>query len=334
MFRFADPWLLLLLLPLAGVCWLAIRLRRARRPTITFPLTDDVEAAGPGFWARLRLVLPVAEGMALALLVVAFARPQSGLRETDVSTEGIDIVLALDVSGSMQAEDFSEGGRRKNRLTVAKETIARFIQGRVSDRIGLVVFSETAFTKVPLTLDYDLLLEMLRSVDIDRKSGKTAIGMALATSLNRLKRSEAESRIVILLTDGRNNAGVLNPIDAAAMAGKLGVKVYTIGVGRKGPVPFPQEDPIFGKTYTMQRVDIDEDTLTDIASRTNGMYFRAEDLSSLRKVFDTIDELEKSEIVVKEYSRYRELFDWFALPAFTLLSGAVLLETTRLRSLP
>jgi Ca-activated chloride channel family protein len=276
----------------------------------------------------------VIEAVALVLLVTGLARPQFGLHETDIRTEGIDIALALDTSGSMLAEDFSEGSRRKNRLTVAKETIARFVDGRRDDRIGLVVFAESAYTKVPLTLDYDLLGRMLRGVEIDRRSGKTAIGMALATSVNRLKHSEAESRIVILLTDGRNNAGSLNPADAAQLAASMGIKVYTIGVGRKGPVPFPREDPIFGKSYTMQSVDIDEDTLIDIAKATGGQYFRAVDLESLREVFDTIDELEKSEILVREYSLYRELFAWFVLPASILLLGGVLLQATRLRRLP
>jgi len=334
MFRFAHPWLFLVLLPLAGLWVLARTWHRRRSPTFRSTLVAEAVAGGPGFWAQLRRLLPLIEGAALVLLVVGLARPQFGLHQMDIRTEGIDIALALDTSGSMLAEDFTEGSRRKNRLTVAKETIARFVKGRSDDRIGLVVFAETAYTKVPLTLDYDLLTRMLGAVDIDRKSGKTAIGMALATALNRLKHSEAESRIVILLTDGRNNAGSLNPVDAAQLAAGMGIKVYTIGVGRKGPVPFPREDPIFGKSYTMQSVDIDEDTLIDIARATNGQYFRAVDLDSLREVFDTIDELEKSEILVREYSLYRELFAWFALPAAILLFGAALMETTRLRKLP
>jgi Ca-activated chloride channel family protein len=334
MFRFAHPWFFLLLLPLAGLWVLAVRWHRRRKPTFRSTLVAEAVAGGPGFWARLRALLPVLEALALVLLVAGLARPQFGLHETDIRTEGIDIALALDTSGSMLAEDFSEGSKRKNRLTVAKETIARFVDGRRDDRIGLVVFAEAAYTKVPLTLDYDLLGRMLRGVEIDRKSGKTAIGMALATALNRLKHSEAETRIVILLTDGRNNAGSLNPADAAQLAASMEIKVYTIGVGRKGRVPFPREDPIFGKSYTMRNVDIDEDTLIDIAKTTGGRYFRAVDLDTLRGVFDTIDELEKSEILVREYSLYRELFSWFALPAAVLLLGGLLMETTRLRRLP
>jgi len=275
-------------------------------------------------------LLPILRLLAVALLFIALARPQSGSQERELSTEGIDIVMVLDISGSMKAEDFQPN----NRLFVAKEEIEKFISKRVSDRIGLVVFARTAFTQCPLTLDYDVLKSFLRQVDFGIIDDGTAIGTALATAVNRLKDSKAKSKVIILLTDGVNNSGEIDPLTAANIAKTFDMKVYTIGVGRPGNSQYTVDDPIFGKRVVYMANEIDEESLTQIAKETGGKYFRARSKDELDAIYDDIDSLEKTEIKVKQYINYKELFPKFLLLGFILLFAEAALSQTVLRKVP
>ncbi len=269
-------------------------------------------------------------GVALALMILALARPQLGSAEEDITTQGVDIMMTLDISGSMAAEDFSP----KNRLSVAKQVVKDFIVGRRTDRIGLVVFAARSFTKCPLTIDYDVLLRQLDDVELGAISDGTAIGSGLSNAINRLRSSRAKSRVIILLTDGVNNRGAIDPLTAAQIAQSLGMKVYTVGVGRHGVAPFPVNDPMFGRRTVSMEVKIDEETLKEIASLTGGKFFRAVDRNSLERIFQTIDDLERSVINVKSYARYEEIFPYFLWPGLMLIFAEVILNHTRLRSLP
>jgi Ca-activated chloride channel family protein len=263
------------------------------------------------------------------------ARPQAGNKQTEYLSEGIDIILCIDTSGSMQALDFSMGGKRIERLTVVKEAVKKFIKARTSDRIGMIVFGEDAFTLCPLTLDYGVLLSFLDRVEIGMAGEATAIGDAVALGVKRLKALEkAKSRVMILLTDGRNNAGRIAPGTAAEIAEEFDVKIYTIGAGTEGEAPFLIEHPLFGKQYVYQKVDLDEETLKEIARITDGHYFRAKDTSALERIYYQIDQLEKTEVKVKEYMEYNELFWWFLIPALALLLIEVVLSQTRFRKIP
>lgn len=268
--------------------------------------------------------------LALAALFVGFARPQSGVEKREITTEGIDIILALDVSGSMKAEDF----KPHNRLYVAKEKIKEFVGKRVSDRIGLVVFARTAFTQAPLTTDYTALLSFLDMVSFGMIDDGTAIGTALATSVNRLKDSQSESKVIIMLTDGVNNAGEIDPLTAANVARAFDIKVYTIAVGRPGNAMYPVDDPIFGQRYAYLPTEIDEETLKAIAERTDGVFYRARSEDELKGIYEEIDQLEKTEIQVNEFVNYSELFPFFMLLGFALLFSETLLGQTIFRKAP
>jgi Ca-activated chloride channel family protein len=258
------------------------------------------------------------------------ARPQSGEKGEEILTEGVDIILAIDVSSSMKAEDF----KPKNRLHVAKQVVADFIRGRKNDRLGMVVFAAKSFTQCPLTLDYGILLSFLDQIDIGMIEDGTAIGMALATCVNRLRDSDAKSKVVILLTDGINNRGEIDPITAAKTAKAMGVKIYTIGAGKRGSALYPVDDPIFGRRYVRMPVEIDEETLQEIARLTGGRYYRATDGEALANIYREIGEMEKTEIKTKEYIRYTELFWYFLLPAMVLLGAEIVLANTRFRKIP
>ncbi len=275
--------------------------------------------------------------MALAVLVVGLARPQAENRFQDVTSEGVDIVLALDHSGSMAAVDLGKkpgGYDPVSRLDFAKRVVEEFIQGRQADRIGLVVFAGRAFSRCPLTLDYGLLTQILQSVEITSRYDGTAIGMGLATAVNRLKESAARSRLVILLTDGRNNAGEIDPETAARLARAMGVKVYTVGVGTEGVAPIPVQDPVFGPRYVFQPVDLDEKTLRRIADETDGRYFRATDARTLEEIFRRIDALERTEVTVRERVRRTELFPPLLLAGALLLLAEAALGWTVFRQVP
>jgi Ca-activated chloride channel family protein len=251
----------------------------------------------------------------------------------EILTEGIDIVLCLDTSGSMQAMDFTLGEERRTRLEVVKEVVEDFVKRRSNDRIGMVVFGDQAFTQCPLTLDYGVLLSFLKRVEIGMAGDATALGSALGTSVKRLKDVKSKSRVIILLTDGRNNAGRLSPETAADIACSYQVKVYTIGVGKEGKAPFLVET-YFGKQIVWRKVDLDEETLRMIAGRTDGAYFRATNTEALEKIYHDIDQMEKTEVKVKEYMEYNELFAWFVFPGLFVVLFEIILANTRFRKIP
>ena len=289
----------------------------------------DVVGGGRSWRTRLAPALPLIELAGLALLILALARPQLTERETVVETEGIGILLALDVSGSMEALDFNIGVRQASRLDVARRVMAEFIKGRPHDQLGLVVFGEEAFTQVPLTLDHSTLLDFLEWVQIGMAGpNATAIGQALAVAGNRLSQLNAPSRVVVLLTDGRSNAGRLTPAQAAEAARALGIRVYTIGVGSTGGAG----GGIFGVFRRSE--DVDEDTLKQIANVTGGRYFRATDTRALQEIYETIDELETTTAEVTEYVHRDELFRWALLPGLGLLALHLLLGWTVFRRVP
>lgn len=330
MFRFADPLLLWMLAAAAGLPALVIR----RRPeAFTHSMTSALAGiAGRG--GRWKGRLPVGLRCAcLVLLVLAAARPQLYNVSRDVRSPGVDIMLVLDTSGSMQALDFQLDERPVTRLTAVKKVVSDFIRKRESDRIGLVVFGEEAFTQSPLTVDKGLLLGLVEKMQIGMAGDRTAIGSAVAIGGKRLKDLEAKSKILILLTDGRHNAGNITPREAAEAAAALGVKIYCIGVGGKGPAPFRVQTP-FGARVVHQNVDLDEETLREVAELGKGKYFRAADSTQLSEIYDIIDRQEKTEATVKEFFHFRELYLFFLVPALLLLCAEVLLRTTISRTVP
>jgi len=311
--------------------WIVSRERRAH---FRFSSVELVKGLPSTWKVRFQFVPKALRVLVLALFLVALAGPRKIMNETLFKAEGIDIVLAIDISSSMLAEDFQIDGQRKNRLEIVKEVVSDFVLKREHDRIGLVAFAALAYTVVPLTTDYAWIQQNLERVQIGLIKDGTAIGSAIAASVTRLKSSEAKSKIVVLLTDGVSNAGEIDPIAAARAAQAFGVKVYTIGAGSRGNVPFPAKD-IFGrKVYQNVRVDIDEEALTEIADVTGGRYFRATDTESLRKVYGEIDKLEKTEIEEIGFTEYEELFDNFLLLALLLLCLEQFLSRTLLLRLP
>jgi Ca-activated chloride channel family protein len=327
--RFASPWFLLLSLAVIAAVWLLWRMRK-RQPAAAYSHLKLLEMAGTSWRVKGKWIPTAAKILGALLVVVALARPQSGTASREVTSEGIDIMLVLDVSGSMKAEDF----KPNNRLYVAKQVIRDFVEGRTNDRIGLVVFAGQSFTQCPLTLDYDVLLNFLDKVDFGMIEDGTAIGMALANAVNRLRDSHAKSKIIVLLTDGVNNRGQIEPLTAAEIAKTLGIKIYTIGAGKPGNALYPVEDPVFGKRYVYIPNEIDEKSLSQIAELTGGRYYRAQSEQMLERVYTEISMLEKTEVKVKEYVQYRELFSYFAVAALVsvVLGGA--LGATWFRTLP
>jgi len=330
-FTFEHWWFLfgLLLLPLFA--WL--RGKSGARPAFVYSSVGLLANVSKTRRSRAGALLHSLRWLALALFIVALARPQFTRTDTSIRASGIDIVIALDLSGSMESEDFTIKGKRVNRLTVAKDTIASFIEKRPNDRIGLVAFADRAYIAAPLTLDHGFLQQNLDRLTLHSIGEQTAIGSALSASVNRLRELKSKSKIVILMTDGQNTAGKVMPLTAAEAAKALGVKTYTIGVGIRGNAPFPQDTP-FGRRYVMVPVDIDEDTLTAIAEKTGGRYYRADNTETLRKVYSEIDQLEKSEAVVKKYVQRDELFHWVTIPGLILLVLEALLAHTIWRRLP
>ncbi len=320
-------WLMALLAPM--VAWYVYRELKGGA-TMRISTTDSFAGHRKTLRYYLRHLPFVLASAAVVLLVIAIARPQTRETGSSATTRGIDIVLAMDVSASMFARDFTP-----DRIAAAKTVAANFINDRQGDRIGLVVFGGESFTQSPLTTDKATLLNLLGRVEIgmiDEES--TAIGNGLATSVNRLRESDAASKVVILLTDGVNNAGQIAPVTAAEIAQSLGIKVYTVGVGTHGTAPYPARDA-WGRTVMMNvPVEIDEQILTDIASATGGEYFRATDERSLQEIYDRINELEKSEIETNEFTRYTELYSRFALWALVLLVVEFLLRALYLRQIP
>lgn len=320
--RFEYPYFLLLLLAIvAAFFWRRLTPQSSHikfSDSRSFKLLEDRKAV---FLSQLSHVLRY---VILILMVITLAKPQGVYVEQDQTSEGISIVIALDVSGSMRAEDFEPN----NRLVVAKKTIKEFIQKRSSDPIGLVVFGKDAYSQSPLTLDYPILMQLLNEIDIGMSGDGTAIGMAIATGLNRLKEVESKSKIIILLTDGENNSGQIDPMSAAKLAADLNVKVYTIGIGKEGGAPIPLQDPLLGKVYarhsdgSLVMTTLDEKLLTQIASVTHGQYFRATSQTALEDILSTINQLETTKIKTKKYFHY---YDYFPILLWIIL-GLLMVE--------
>lgn len=326
--------LVLILIPL--VIWLFLYRQKKQGESAAFKFSSGelVEKLKGSFKLKLSKNLFYLKLLAVVLLILALCRPQIPVADSKIQSEGVDIVLALDCSTSMLAEDFQLGGQRQNRLEVVKSVVKDFISGRKNDRIAIVAFASRAYTVCPLTLDYGWLLNNLQRVKTGLIEDGTAIGSGIATSLNRLKDSKAKSKVVVLLTDGRNNTGKISPLTAAEAAKALKIKVYTIGAGSKGPVPYPVKD-FFGNTvYQPIEIDIDEDTLIKIAQMTGAKYFRATDTESLRKIYKEIDGLEKTAIEEKGYLEYQELFTVFLILGLAVLFFEIILAHTILRKIP
>lgn len=325
---FAHPWMLwlLFLVPVLGLMYH----RRAKKMVaeVTFSSLQPFDHTPKSLRERLRHFPTALRMIALVCFIVALARPQSVSSRENVSTEGIDIVLLLDISGSMLAEDFTP-----NRIGAAKQVADEFIDGRTNDRIGLVIFAAESFTQCPLTTDYPVLKSLLKEVKNGMITDGTAIGLALANGVNRLKYSYAKSKVMILLTDGVNNRGEIDPITAAKVAATYGIRVYTVGVGAMGQAPYPVETP-FGIQRQLMQVEIDEKTLTTVADITGGKYFRATDNRTLRAIYHDIDQLEKTKIEVSAYRRYRELFYGWLAGGLVVLLLEIGLGATVLRKIP
>ena len=324
--EFRTP-LLLLLLPLVLLAVWYVHRRRQERP-FQFSSFKVLESIGSTWKTKFGFMPFAIRLAAIAFLCVALAGPRKALQESKVSTEGIDIVLALDCSGSMATEDFNVDGQRVNRFEIIKKVVDDFIDRRKDDRLALVGFSGRAYTICPLSTDHDWLKANLRRMRLGMIEDGTAIGSGIASSLSRYKDSQAKSKVIILLTDGVNNAGSIDPLTAAKTAAAMGIKIYAIGAGAKGFAPFPVQD-MFGHTfYQNVQSDLDEDTLKEIARLTHAQYFRAADTQSLREIYKTIDRLEKSKIEQKGYRQYQELFGIFAIVALLLLACEIILSNT------
>ena len=326
---FANPtylYLLLLLIPMIG--WYVYKLSK-NQASLQVSSTEGFDAPGASSWkVWLRHVPFILRMAAVAVLVVILARPQSTNSWQNSSTEGIDIVLAMDISTSMMAQDL-----KPNRLEAAKDVAAEFINGRPNDNIGLVVFAAESFTQCPLTTDHTVLLNLFKDVQPGIIQDGTAIGLGLANAVSRIKDSQAKSKVIILLTDGVNNQGEIAPVTAAEIAKTFGVRVYTIGVGTQGKAPYPFQTA-FGVQYMDVDVEIDEPTLKQIAATTGGQYFRATDNASLKEIYSEIDKMEKTKISVQEYSKKQEEYKNWAILLFSLLLVEILLRNTLLRNIP
>ncbi len=333
--RLKNPEFLLFFLLWIPMIWVYIRRERKYRPAVRFSDTGIINQLPKSVFIKARHILVALRLIGVGLLIVALARPQEGRSDEEVTTEGVDIMLVLDISESMQALDFQP----ENRLSVAKNTIADFIKKRQHDRIGLVVFASRSYTKCPLTLDYNVLHTFLDDITFSNISFQTAIGTALATAANRLKDSPSKSKVIILATDGANNAGDIPPLTAAQAAHEFGIKIYTIGIGKEGQVPFPvqMQNPFTGQVYKqvqMMNSDLDEKSLLDIANTTGGKFFRATNSEKLKEIYDQINKLEKTEIKTKIYTSYNEKFYIWLWAGFLLLVSELILSQTRFRRIP
>jgi Ca-activated chloride channel family protein len=321
---------LLALLPLLAL----LRGRRGRVAAVQYSSLQTLRQVARETRSRAGRWLTSLNLASLALLMVGLARPQFGHNTHNVQASGIDLILAVDVSGSMEALDFKLDGQRANRLDVVKSVVGKFIEARPNDRIGIVAFAGAPYLVSPLTLDHDWLLQNLERVQIGVVEDGTAIGTAVATSVNRLRDQPGKSKLVVLLTDGQNNTGKVTPDTAAQAARALGVKVYTIGAGVRGEAPVPVTDAFGNKRLVMAKVDVDEESLQKIADETGAKFYRATDTDSLKRIYSEIDRLEKTTHTLKKFERQSELFAWALLPAMALLGTALGLQQTRFRRLP
>lgn len=332
MIRFLHPaWLwLLLLLPLLAL-W---RGRKGTVAAIEYSNTALARQVARDTRSRAGRWLTALNLVSIALLVVALARPQLGRSSSAVKASGVDIMLALDVSGSMEAMDFKLNGRPANRIDVVKSVVSKFIEARPNDRIGILAFAGAPYLISPLTLDHDWLLQNLDRVRIGSVEDGTAIGSAIAVGVNRLRDQPGKSKVLVLLTDGQNNAGKVTPQTAAEAARALGVKVYTIGAGVRGEAPVPVTDAFGDRRMIMAQLDVDEDSLRHIADMTGARFYRATDTDSLRHIYADIDRLEKTTHTLKKFGSSKELFPWATIPSLALLGLSLGLEQTRFRRLP
>ena len=330
---FAHPWLLLLLLLLPLAAWL--KGRRGSSPAFVYSSVKLVAGLAGARRSRAGNFLAALRWLALALLIVALAQPRLMKSTTEVKASGVDIVVALDMSGSMISEDFVVKGERVNRFNMARSVLKKFIDQRPNDRIGLVLFASQAFIGTPLTLDHDFLQENLDRLEIGAiEQNSTAIGDGLGTAINRLRDLKAKSKIVILMTDGQNNSGKLDPLLAAEAASAMKVKVYTVGIGEQGTAPMPVFMNGQKVGYQNVPVDVDEATLQKIAAKTGGKYYRADNAEKFRQIYAEIDKLEKTDATIKKYTQFDELFPWFVAGGLALLLLEPGLGQTILRRLP
>lgn len=332
-FAFRDIWVLIfiLLIPVLTI----LTGRRRAGSNFLFSSEELVKELRPTMRLRLSRSLVFFRPLAIILLLLALARPQSVLEGSKTVSEGVDIVLVLDTSTSMLGEDFKIGNKRMNRFEVVRDVVKEFIKKRKDDRVGMVAFAARAYTVCPLTTDYTWLYENLDRVRIGMIEDATAIGSAVASSLNRLRTSKTRSKVVVLLTDGINNAGSISPLLAAEAAKALKIKVYTIGVGTKGLVPYPVGKDSYGRAvYQNIAIDIDEESLKKMADITGGKYYRAQDTEALRKIYDEINRLEKSNIEHFGYREYSELFGYFLIPGLIILALEIFLANTLFLKVP
>lgn len=327
---FKTPWVFLFL----GFVLLLSLEHKTNKASMRFSSNTLIKGLPESFRVKVLRYFIVLRMVILAFLLIALARPQVPIAKDRVFKEGVDIVLALDTSTSMQALDFKIRGKRYNRLYVVKQVVEKFIGARVNDRIGMVAFAGRPYIVCPLTLDHSWLLSNLDRVQIGMVEDGTAVGSSIAAALNRLKSSQAKTKIIILLTDGRNNSGKISPLTAAEAARALGVKIYTIGAGSIGQIPYPVKDAFGRDRIQYVEVDMDESSLAKIASITDGKYFRATDTASLQKIYETINALETTPFKQPIYMRYEEKFSLFLLLAFVLLLIEQILANTVLRKIP
>ena len=335
-FNLQSPWLLIFLLLGIPAIWQMIRYVCGKvkgSAKIRYSSLSNIKNMKKRKSRQLRILLPILRTLALLFFIIALARPQTGKTMTEVSTEAVDILLVMDTSGSMEALDFYIDENRVTRLTAVKHVVENFIKNRPTDRMGMIVFGEEAFTQCPQTLDHGVLLAFLDEIEIGMAGDATALGSAIGVGTKRLKELKSKSKVMILLTDGRNNAGFLSPVKASELAKTFGIKIYTIGVGSKGKAPFMVKG-FFGKQLVYQQVDLDEETLQKIASLTGGQYFRATDTESLVDIYKEIDEMEKTSIKLKKYLDYNEHFPLFLTIGFLFLFTEIILGNTRLRKIP
>lgn len=331
LFRFEDPWALLLASGVPILIFVSLRLNKTG--TVGFPTLRFLSKLEAGSILPVRGIPVALRSLALLLLVAALARPQLGNRSTEILSEGVDIILAIDTSGTMEALDFVANKKRVTRLDAVKNVVRDFVQDRKSDRIGMIVFGTHAFLQCPLTIDHGVLLSFLERAEIGMAGEYTAIGSAIALSASRLKELPAKDKVIILLTDGINNRGKISPETAAEIAKTLGIRIYTIGVGTKGKAPF-RVQTLLGDRVRYEYVPLDEETLRRVAKETGGRYFRATDTEGLEKIYDEISKMEKTEVKMKEYTEYFELYPWLVFPALALLTAEFVLRNSILRRLP
>lgn len=325
---FANPEMLWLLIIIPILIAWSVFHKSNRHPSLAFSHISELMESSKTIRQRMRYLPSIFRHLAIALIIVALARPQIVSSERDIKTEGIDIVMSIDVSSSMEAEDF-----KPNRLEAAKTTAKDFIDYRLNDRIGLVIFAAESFTQCPVTIDHNILKSFFKDIKTKMLQDGTAIGMGLSTAVNRLKDSKAKSKVIILLTDGVNNTGKISPMTAADLAKSYGIRVYTIGVGTQGKAPYLADTP-FGKQYVYMDVEIDEDLLREIAAYTGGNYFRATSNKALENIYKSIDKLEKTKINEKSFTHKEDKFAVLLLAALLMLSVEFALRNLVFNTLP